>query len=163
MTRRVASGPRALMSALLFVGLLPGLVSASATVNSQVLRIDLAGLPVSGPCWTEQLTIESGALLLVQTNVTDGSGNVHATFVVTYQGVRARSDSGIAYVVQSGTQQTYTVNYDSGLYEINLSTGTRWIAQGSAPDYWTSAWIHTTRTPSGDYAVDEFRFDAMCP
>jgi hypothetical protein len=163
MKRQVIAGVGALLSALMIAGLMPATAAAGAIPYTQILRIDLTGLPVAGPCWTEQLTIDKGGLVLVQVSSTDGSGNVHATFEATYQGVQATSESGVRYVVVSGTRQTYVVNYDSTLYEINLLNKMRWVAQGPAPDYWTSAWIHTTRTPAGDYAVDEFRFDAVCP
>ena len=97
-----------------------GIAAASATPQSQVARIDLAGLPVAGPCWTEQLTIVKGDLTFVQVNSTDGSGNVHAAFQANYQGVQAVSNTGVRYVVVSGTHQAYVVNYDSTLYESNL-------------------------------------------
>lgn len=163
MMTRVARRLAAMLGALLVLAITPVAVSASATTTSQILKIDLAGFAVAGPCWSDQLTIDRGNLILVLHYTTAASGSVHATANFTYTGVQAISGTGAQYVVQSETHSTYVVVYDSGLYESNLVLSTRWVSQGAAPNYFSSAWIHTTRTPSGDIAVDTVRFDAVCP
>jgi hypothetical protein len=142
---------------------LPVSALAVASPYTTVLHIELDGGWVAAPCWSGQMTIGTGSLNLVMHNVTDGSGSVHSAFQANYQGIDATSDSGVRYVVQSGTHSVYVVNYDSTLYETDLIVLTRWVAQGSAADFWTSGWVHLTRTPGGDYVAEFSRFEAVCP